>query len=263
MCVTLLAMAVAIAVPGTALAQTGAIAGAVTDETGGVLPGVTINATSPAAIDVRTTVTDGQGLYTLTALVPGVWVVEYSLPGFSTVRREGVELTAGFTANIDTQMSVGGIEETITVTGATPTVDVQNVRTQQVLEQDVLNALPNAQNISAFAALTLGVSITSSSGIGGQDVGGTGGEMGIASIHNNRPTDMKVTQEGMNVNNAMGTNGGNLPRRPALQHGSGRGGHDWAHWHERRDRDRGDEHQLHPQGRRQHLLGVCPGDLHQ
>ena len=140
--------------------------------------------------------------------MPGVWVVEYSLPGFSTVRREGVELTAGFTANIDTQMSVGGIEETITVTGATPTVDVQNVRTQQVLEQDVLNALPNAQNISAFAALTLGVSITSSSGIGGQDVGGTGGEMGIASIHNNRPTDMKVTQEGMNVNNAMGTNGG-------------------------------------------------------
>ena len=205
---TLLLTAVALVLPGTALAQTGAIAGEVTDETGGVLPGVTINATSPAAIDIRTTVTNGQGLYTLTALVPGSYVLEFTLAGFSTVRREGIELSAGFTANIDTQLAVGGVEETVTVTGATPTVDIQNVRTQQVLDNELLDALPNAQNISAFAALTLGVTIVGSSGIGGQDVGGTGGEMGIASIHNNRLTDMKVSQEGMNVNNAMGTNGG-------------------------------------------------------
>ena len=206
--VGLAAVAGLLVLPGTALAQTGAIAGSVTDATGGVLPGVTVNASSPAAITSRTTVTDGAGLYTLPALVPGTYVVEFTLPGFSTVLREGVELSAGFTANIDTQLAVGGVEETVTVTGATPTVDVQNVRTQAVLDLETLNALPNAQNISAFAALTLGVTIVGSSGIGGQDVGGTGGEMGIAQIHNNRMTDMKVTQEGMNVNNAMGTNGG-------------------------------------------------------
>ena len=129
-----MALAGALVVPATALAQTGAIAGEVTDETGGVLPGVTVNATRPEATEVRTTVTDGQGLYTLTALVPGTYVVEYSLAGFSTVRREGVELSGGFTANIDAQLAVGGVEETVTVTGATPTVDIQNVNTSNVLD---------------------------------------------------------------------------------------------------------------------------------
>ena len=209
LCFTLLLTAAALVLPGTALAQTGAIAGEVTDGTGGVLPGVTVTATSPAAGAARTVVTDGQGLYTLTALdAPGVYVVEFTLPGFSTVRREGVEVTTGFTANIDTQMAVGGVEETVTVTGASPNIDIQNVSTQNVLDADVLDALPNAQNISSFAALTLGMTIVGASGIGGQDVGGTGGEMGIASIHNNRGTDQKMTQDGMNVNNAMGSNGG-------------------------------------------------------
>jgi hypothetical protein len=206
---TLVLTALALALPGTALAQTASIAGEVTDETGGVLPGVTVTATDDAAGAPRTVVTDGQGLYTITALAaPGTYVVEFTLPGFSTVRREGVELATGFTANIDAQMAVGGVEETVTVTGATPTVDIQNVSTSNVLDRDVLDALPNSQNISSFAALTLGVTITGASGIGGQDVGGTGGEMGIASINNNRGTDQKMTQDGMNVNNAMGTNGG-------------------------------------------------------
>jgi hypothetical protein len=200
------AVAGVLLLPGTALAQQfGGIAGEVADETGGVLPGVTVTATSPTAIVPRTTVTDGQGLYTLTALVPGTYAVEYSLPGFSVVRREGVVLSAGFTANIDTVLAVGGLEETITVTGATPTVDVQNVQTQPVLSEELLDLLPNAQTKGAFAALTLGLRLA---GVITQDVGGSSGEMGSMSIHNGRSTDQKITMEGMNTNNAMGTNGG-------------------------------------------------------
>ena len=205
LCFTLLVTALALVLPGTALAQTGAIAGEVADESGGVLPGVTVTATSPTAIDVRTTVTDGQGLYTLPALVPGTYVVEYSLPGFSVVRREGVDLSAGFTANIDAVLAVGGLEETVTVTGATPTVDIQNVNTQQVLESEVLKLLPQAGSLSAFTALTLGLRV---GGAGMQDVGGSSGEMGSVSVHNNRSTDQRISMEGMNTNNAMGSNGG-------------------------------------------------------
>ncbi len=200
-----MALAGALVVPATALAQTGAIAGEVTDETSGVLPGVTVNATRPEATEVRTTVTDGQGLYTLTALVPGTYVVEHSLAGFSTVRREGVDLSAGFTANIDAQLAVGGVEETVTVTGATPTVDIQNVNTQNVLDDEELNLLPQAGSLSAFTALTLGLRV---GGAGQQDVGGSSGEMGSVSVHNNRSTDQRISMEGMNTNNAMGSNGG-------------------------------------------------------
>ena len=115
-------LSAALVLPGTALAQTGGISGEVVDETGGVLPGVTATATSPGVIDVRTAVTGGDGRYTFVGLTPGIYLVEFTLPGFSTVRREGIELSAGFTANIDIQMVVGGVEETVTVTGATPTV---------------------------------------------------------------------------------------------------------------------------------------------
>ena len=208
----LLAMSAALVLPGTALAQTSGISGEVLDETGGVLPGVVIEATSPALLaEVRTVVTDGQGRYSVVSLPSGVYLVTYTLPGFSTVRREGVELVAGFTANIDTQMVVGGVEETITVTGATPTVDVQNVRTQNVLDDDTLNLLPNAQTVSSFAALTLGARLTGNASTGGGvDVGGSGGEMGTAQIHNNRADDMKISQDGLSTNNSMRVNGGIL-----------------------------------------------------
>ncbi|MBM3779517.1 MAG: TonB-dependent receptor [Acidimicrobiia bacterium] len=205
-CLVLLPVLAALALPEIASAQTGAIAGEVTDATGGVLPGVTVNATSPSAIDIRTAVTDGAGRYVLTALVPGTYAVEFTLAGFSIVRREGVALRGGFTANIDIRMAVGGVDETVTVIGATPTVDVRNVRTQAVLDDETLNLLPNAQNVSSFGALTLGVNITGNTG--GVDVGGTGGETGSAAVHANRQNDMKVSQDGMSTNHSMAANGG-------------------------------------------------------
>jgi hypothetical protein len=126
-----LVLAMVLLGPWWARAQTlgtGAIAGTVRDASGAVLPGTTAEASSPALIEkVRTVVTDAQGLYRIVDLRPGTYVVTFSLPGFGTVRREGVELTAGFTASINAELNVGGIEETITVTGDSPLVDVQNL----------------------------------------------------------------------------------------------------------------------------------------
>ena len=208
---SLLALA-AILISATAFAQEGSsITGAITDTTGGVLPGVTVEASSPALIEgTRTVVTDGQGRYNLVALRPGSYTVTFSLAGFSVVRREGIELSAGFAASINAQLAVGSLEETVTVTGASPTVDVQNVRTQAVFDDDTLNVLPSAQNMTSLAALTLGARTSGNANSGGSGVGGSGGEMGQASVHNGRAGDMKISQDGMNTNNSMGSNGGIL-----------------------------------------------------
>ncbi len=121
--------------PTAAFAQ--GISGEVTDNTGGILPGVTVTAASPALIEgQRIAITDSQGLYSIIDLRPGVYTVTFTLPGFTTLIREGIELSTGVTANIDSAMSVGGIEETITVTGVTPVVDVQNVRRQTAVTDE-------------------------------------------------------------------------------------------------------------------------------
>src|ERR1041384_241254 len=99
--------------------NTGAIAGAVKDSSGAVLPGVTVEAASPALIEkIRTAITDDQGNYKITELRPGTYTVTFTLPGFSVVKREGLELTTGFTANVNAELTVGSLEETVTVTGA-------------------------------------------------------------------------------------------------------------------------------------------------
>ena len=121
--------------------QASGIAGEVRDDTGGVLPGVTVTAASPALIEQqRIAISDGQGRYNIIDLRPGTYSVTFILPGFSTIIREGVELTAGFTATINGELGVGGIEETITVSGASPVVDVQNVRQQTVFSDELLES---------------------------------------------------------------------------------------------------------------------------
>ena len=115
---------------------------------------------------------------------PGTYTVTFSLPGFSTVKREGVELNTGFTANIGAEMKVGGVEETITVSGATPVVDVQSVRSQNVLTRQVLDTLPTSKSVAAMAQITLGALQTNQS-LGGGDAGGSKGDTvyGFAQIH--------------------------------------------------------------------------------
>src|SRR2546423_7868003 len=158
-------------VPAFALAQgqTGTIAGVAKDATGAVLPGVTVEVSSPALIEkVRTAVTDGEGAYKIINLRPGTYEVTFTLTGFSTVKHEGIELTAAFTANVNADMKVGTVAETITVTGESPIVDTQNVVQKQTSTREVMDALPTDRNFVSFAAMTPGVFVTGVS----QNVGG-------------------------------------------------------------------------------------------
>ena len=124
------------------------IAGVVKDTSGAVLPGVTVEAASPALIEkVRTVVTDGEGRYNIVDLRPGSYSVTFRLPGFNTVKREGITLTAGFTATVNADLQVGALEETITVTGAAPLVDTQNVRQQNVVRRDCSTSLPTGSRM--------------------------------------------------------------------------------------------------------------------
>ena len=206
--VGLIALIGVLLLPAGAWAQTGSIAGTVTDETGGVLPGVTVEATSPALIEgVRSTVTGGTGLYQVEALRPGVYTVTFTLPGFSTFVREGIELTSGFTANVGAQMSVGSIEETVTVSGASPLIDVQNVVSQENLSREQLDILPTGKTYWGYAALTVGMN-TNIAG-GGHDVGGSIGDAwGHVSIHGSDASDGVMQWDGMSFNNNISDGGG-------------------------------------------------------
>ena len=208
----LLLFACVIAWPAVASGQTSGIAGEVRDSSGGVLPGVTVEAQSPALIEgTRVGITDGQGRYNITALGPGDYVVTFALPGFSLVQRVGIVLTSGFTANVDATLEVGALEETITVTGATPLVDTQNVVNQTVLTREVLEALPTNRSIQGFAGIIPGLSATGTGGVM-QDVGGNRGEQfGGLVIHGNNSDDGKIMFDGMDT--ASGYNRGGARRR--------------------------------------------------
>ncbi|MGH9256023.1 MAG: carboxypeptidase-like regulatory domain-containing protein, partial [Vicinamibacterales bacterium] len=138
----LLVLLVALLVPSAAYAQA-AITGVVRDASGGVLPGVTVEAASPVLIEkIRQVVTDATGQYRIVDLRPGVYAVTFELPGFSVVRREGIELSGNFVATVNADLRVGAVEETITVTGESPIVDVQSARTQQILDREIISAIP-------------------------------------------------------------------------------------------------------------------------
>src|SRR5688572_7296203 len=114
---TLVAVACVVLAPVIASAQTSTISGTVRDASGGVLPGVTIEVASPVLIEkVRTTVSDGDGKFTVVSLRPGTYTVTFSLTGFSTYVRDGIELTSDFNAQVNGEMTVGTLQESITVT---------------------------------------------------------------------------------------------------------------------------------------------------
>src|SRR5262245_31454305 len=127
-----------IAIPITASAQA-VIAGVVKDASGAVLPGVTVEASSPALIEkVRSAISDGSGVYRIEDLRPGTYSVTFTLPGFSTFKRDGIELTGSFTATVNGEMKVGALEETVTVTGEAPIVDVSSARRETTVSNEVL-----------------------------------------------------------------------------------------------------------------------------
>jgi hypothetical protein len=157
-------------VPRTAFAQTGSIAGTARDSSGGALPGVTVEASSPALIEkVRSTQTDGNGRYQITNLPVGTYAVKFTLQGFGVSTRENVQITSDFTANVVAEMKVGTVSEKVDVVGRAPLVDVQNARQQSVITGEQIRDLPSERNVSALINLVPG--ITSSRGICSGGVG--------------------------------------------------------------------------------------------
>ncbi len=208
-CVSLAIAITSILLPAPTWAQgASGIAGVVRDTTGAVLPGVAVEAASPALIEkVRTVVSDDQGLYRIVDLRPGVYTVTFTLLGFSVVKREGIELTTNFTAAVNAELRVGGLEETVTVSGQSPIVDVQNVVQLRVVTTEALEALPTAKSIQSIAALIPGLSAGSQN----HDVGGTVGDQPLGTaIHGGRAADQHVFYDGMRTNNVntIGTGGG-------------------------------------------------------
>jgi hypothetical protein len=151
--------------PSLALAQGATLTGVVKDGSGGVLPGVTVEAASPAHIEKTTSaVTDGTGQYRIIDLRPGTYSLTFTLPGFNTVKREGVEIAGTQTLTISIDMKVGGLEETITVTGETPVVDVQNARRETIIKAEVIESLPVTRAAGAILNITPGINVAEGSG---------------------------------------------------------------------------------------------------
>jgi hypothetical protein len=173
-----------------------------------VLPGVTVEASSPALIEKsRTVVTDGQGLYKVVDLRPGVYRITFTLAGFGTVVRDGLELTTGVTPTINAELKVGSLEETVTVTGASPVVDTRNVRTQSVISRAALDEIPQSKSLPSLASLTLGATLANPAD---QDVGGSRGDAGGAggfTIHGSRANDSTYTIDGMSMSNMTSQDG--------------------------------------------------------
>jgi hypothetical protein len=195
--------------PALSTAQT--VAGVVRDTSAAVLPGVTVEASSPVLIEKsRTAVTDGEGQYKIVGLLPGSYVVTFTLTGFNTVKREGIEVSAGFTASVNIELRVGALEETITVSGAAPLVDVQNTRQQVVMRREVIDSLPTGKTAQNYAVLVPGV-IAASAGSGptAQDVGGSVGDRQVAlRVNGSRGNEMPLLYDGMRYNNMLATPGG-------------------------------------------------------
>jgi len=199
--VLLLGSLVLASFPSAANAQgtsAASIAGVVTDASGAVLPGVTVEAASPVLIEkVRTAVTDERGEYRIVELRPGTYTVTFTLGGFASFKREGLELPPSFNATVSAQMRIGAIEESVTVSGASPLVDTQTVTRQTVLPKALLDAVPSAKTLLSYYALTPALQSPTNA----QDVGGSKGETSSrASLHGSKQGDTKMMLDGMSFN---------------------------------------------------------------
>jgi hypothetical protein len=190
------------AVPSSAQEFRGRINGTVTDNTGAVLPGVTVTATSPALIQPQVQVTGGQGEYRFLALPPGVYEVLFELPGFQTVRREGIRVVINQTLSVDQQMQVATLQETVTVTGESPVVDTSTTQMGTNFTKELLTEIPNARDIWAAMAQAPGIQMT------GFDVGGsnTGVQTGFRSY--GFDTQNQTRLEGIDTTEGTAANAG-------------------------------------------------------
>jgi hypothetical protein len=203
-CIRRAVIVVAVLFLPTAVFAQGSITGVVRDASGAVLPGVTVEASSPALIEkVRSAVTDSTGQYRIEDLRPGAYVVTFALTGFSTVRREGIELAGSFAATVSVELKVGGVEETITVVGETPVVDVVNAKQQSILDNEVIAAIPTARLYHSLVTLVPGISLS-----GSQDVGGLAGPLTVTFNMRGGPgNEGRLTVDGLSLGASLNGTG--------------------------------------------------------
>src|SRR6478752_7340527 len=169
-CLRAVGVVVVLLVVPTAVYAQASIVGTVKDASGAVLPGVTVEASSPALIEkTRSAISNGVGQYSIENLRPGTYTVTFSLTGFGTVKREGIELAGSFTATVNTDMRVGAVSETVTVSGEAPVVDVTNARSQETISGSTVNAIPTSRQYGGLVALVPSINVQ------GNDVGGAQG----------------------------------------------------------------------------------------
>jgi hypothetical protein len=192
-----------VVLPSSGYAQA-TLAGIVKDASGAVLPGVTVETSSPALIEkTRTAVTDSTGQYRITELPPGIYTLTFMLAGFSNMKREGVEVTGSGVIAINTEMRVGTVAETITVSGETPVVDTQTTRRQAVLSSDIINTLPATRTYGALLTAVPGLQV----GLGGA-AAMTVPNMTFFTANGGRANEGRMMIDGLNV--AASFNGGGV-----------------------------------------------------
>ena len=186
--------------PSSAIAQA-TITGTVRDASNAVLPGVTVEATSPALLAPRVVVTDAGGIYRIIDLPAGAYTLAFSLSGFSRTVRDGVAVSGAGVFTIPAQMQVGGLQETITVTTETPVVDVQSTRRETVLNAEVIATLPATRNYGAILAAVPGIDV---SGVtGGMTSAQTTPEITFFTARGGAPTEGRMMIDGLNVAAAL------------------------------------------------------------
>ena len=196
-------LASAVLMPAIAFAQA-SIVGTARDASGAVLPGVTVEASSPALIEkTRSVVTNGVGQYSIQDLRPGTYSVTFTLQGFSPVKRDGIELTGSFIATVNADLRVGGVAETITVSGEAPVVDVTSARTEQTIDGKTVSEIPTSRLYSSLTQLVPALNVQ------GNDVGGSQGNVfSVFQIHGGRRNEGQVLIDGMSAGyQGMGVSG--------------------------------------------------------
>jgi hypothetical protein len=195
-------LSVAFATPvfaqGGGASQTGSISGRIADAQGAVLPGVTVTIASQALMGKQTTVSNESGMYRFPAVPPGTYEITYELPGFSTLRREGIQISLGFTATVNVDMAVATLQETVTVSGESPVIDTAATRVQQNFKLEQLQEIPNARDMWSLLAVTPGVTMSRI------DVGGNraGTQTGYNAYGYNG--QVRVLVEGINTTEGTG-----------------------------------------------------------
>ena len=199
--------------PRAAQAQSG-ISGVARDSSGAVLPGVTVEASSPALIEgARSAVTDGQGVYTIVDLRPGPYVVVFTLSGFRTFRREGIDLPAQFTATVNAELAVGALEESVTVSAEAPVVDIRSTRAQMQFADETMEALPGAGRVTIMSNILPGATLNRESD---RSVGGLNDRAQTQFRVHGAPLAQPVV-DGMNVEVPGLVQGGMVYNQVALQ----------------------------------------------